>query len=52
MELDHAKEIDWRCVMNWLYEIYIDPNNAFSNRSDCQAGTTLLRRRQETVMEQ
>lgn len=36
MELDYAKEIDWRCVMNWLYEIYIDPNNTFSNRSDSE----------------
>lgn len=36
MELDYAKEIDWRCVMDWLYEIYIDPSDAFSKRSDSE----------------
>lgn len=34
MELDYAKEIDWKCVMNWLYEIYTNPEEAFSKHSD------------------
>ena len=36
MELDYAKELDWRCVMNWLYEIYVDPGEAFYKHSDSE----------------
>ena len=34
MTLEAGKEMDRRCAMNWLYEVYITPSRAFSEYTD------------------
>jgi len=34
MTLEAGKEMDRRCVMNWLSEIYVTPSRAFSEYTD------------------
>lgn len=34
MTLEAAKEMDKRCVLNWLYEFYIAPSRAFDEHTE------------------
>ena len=34
MTLEAGKEMDRRCVMNWLNEVYVTPNRAFCDHTD------------------
>ena len=34
MKLEAGKEMDRRCVMNWLNEVYVTPSRAFSEYTD------------------
>lgn len=36
MTLEAAKEMDRRCVMNWLNEVYCNPTDAFNTHSEEQ----------------
>lgn len=34
MTLEAAKEMDRRCVLNWLNEVYVTPSRAFNEYTD------------------
>lgn len=34
MKLEAGKEMDRRCVMDWLNEVYVTPSRAFSSYTD------------------
>lgn len=34
MKLEAAKEMDRRCVLNWLNEVYVTPSRAFNEYTD------------------
>lgn len=55
MTLEAGKEMDRRCVMNWLMEVYRNPTVAFNAHSDEQLkelayDALVLLREQETLL--